>query len=144
MKAINIMKISFISKSANEAFARTAVASFFAQLDPPLAQINEIKTAISEAVTNSVVHGYKDNIGKIYISAKYYDNKKIIITVKDKGQGIKDVKKAMEPLYTTNTDGMRSGMGFTIMESFMDKIRVYSKVDKGTTVTMTKMLDIKK
>lgn len=142
MKSNNSIKIEFLSKSANEGFARVAIAAFASQLDPTLEQISEIKTAVSEAVTNCIVHGYKDSIGKIYISAKLYKNK-LVITVRDKGCGIENVEKAREPLFTTGNENERSGMGFTIMESFMDKISVLSKTGKGTKVTMTKILDEK-
>ncbi len=142
MKSNNSIKIEFISKSANEGFARVAIAAFASQLDPTLEQINEIKTAVSEAVTNCIVHGYKDKIGKIYISAKLYQNK-LVITVRDKGCGIENVDKAREPLFTTGNENERSGMGFTIMESFMDKVSVVSKLSKGTKVTLTKILSQK-
>ena len=142
MKSNNTIKIEFLSKSANEGFARVAIAAFASQLDPTLEQISEIKTAVSEAVTNCIVHGYKDKIGKIYISAKLYSDK-IVITVRDKGCGIEDIEKAREPLFTTGNENERSGMGFTIMESFMDKIRVSSKTGKGTKVTLTKILNEK-
>ena len=142
MKSNNSIKIEFISKSANEGFARVAIAAFASQLDPTLEQINEIKTAVSEAVTNCIVHGYKDKIGKIYINAKLYQNK-LVITIRDKGCGIENVEKAREPLFTTGNENERSGMGFTIMESFMDKISVASKLDKGTKVTLTKLLNQK-
>ncbi len=142
MKSNNSIKIEFLSKSANEGFARVAIAAFASQLDPTLEQINEIKTAVSEAVTNCIVHAYKDKIGKIYISAKLYQNK-IVITIRDKGCGIENVEQAREPLFTTGNENERSGMGFTIMESFMDKISVISKTDKGTKVTLTKILSEK-
>lgn len=142
MKSNNSIKIEFLSKSANEGFARVAIAAFASQLDPTLEQINEIKTAVSEAVTNCIVHGYKDKIGKIYISAKLYQNK-LVVTVRDKGCGIENIEKAREPLFTTGNENERSGMGFTIMESFMDKISVVSKTDKGTKVTLTKILSAK-
>ncbi len=142
MKIDNSIKIEFLSKSANEGFARVAIAAFASQLDPTLEQINEIKTAVSEAVTNCIVHGYRDKIGTIYITAKLSKNK-LIISIRDKGCGIENVEKAREPLFTTGNENERSGMGFTIMESFMDKINVVSKVEKGTKVTMTKTLDTK-
>lgn len=142
MNSDNSIKIEFLSKSANEGFARVAIAAFASQLDPTLEQISEIKTAVSEAVTNCIVHGYRDKIGKIYISARLYQNK-LVICVRDKGCGIENVEKAREPLFTTGNENERSGMGFTIMESFMDKIKVVSKVDRGTKVTLTKILDSK-
>lgn len=143
MKCINQMKLNFVSRSANEGLARVAVASFISQLDPTLDEISEIKTAISEAVTNCVVHGYKDSLGIIYIAAKLFEDGKIIITVRDKGCGIENVKQAMEPLYTSSDTGDRAGMGFTIMQSFMDKLSVYSKPGIGTKVTLTKQLILK-
>jgi len=142
MNSDNSIKIEFLSKSANEGFARVAIAAFASQLDPTLEQISEIKTAVSEAVTNCIVHGYRDKIGKIYISARLYKNK-LVICVRDKGCGIENIEKAREPLFTTGNENERSGMGFTIMESFMDKIKVVSKVDRGTKVTLTKILDSK-
>ena len=142
MKIDNSIKIEFLSKSANEGFARVAVAAFASQLDPTLEQISEIKTAVSEAVTNCIVHGYRDSIGKIYITAKLYKNK-LVICIRDKGCGIENIEKARQPLFTTGNENERSGMGFTIMESFMDRISVISKLDKGTKVTLTKILDTK-
>ncbi len=135
----NIMKVEFLSKSNNEGFARVAVASFVSQLDPTIEELSEIKTAVSEAVTNSIVHAYEDELGMIYISAQIKDDT-VTIQIKDKGKGIADIDKAKEPLYTTKPDLERSGMGFTIMENFMDKLTVKSEVGKGTTVTMSKRI----
>ena len=135
----NIMKVEFLSKSTNEGFARVAVASFVSQLDPTIEELSEIKTAVSEAVTNSIVHAYDDELGMISISAQIKDDI-VTIQVKDKGKGIKDIEKAKEPLFTTKPDLERSGMGFTIMENFMDKLVVKSEVGKGTTVTMSKRI----
>ena len=143
MKAINQIKISFLSRSANEGFARIAVASFAAQLDPTVEEISEIKTAVSEAVTNCIVHGYCDTIGTIYLTAKIYENGRLTISIKDRGRGIENVAQAMEPLFTTGNAEERSGMGFTIMETFMDKVRVRSKPSAGTTVTFTKQIRFK-
>lgn len=140
MKVLNEMKIQFPSKSCNESFARVSVAAFVSMLDPTIDEIADIKTAVSEAVTNSIVHGYKDKLGIVYINAKIYDKNKIEIKIKDKGCGIEDINKAMEPMFTTCTTGERSGLGFAVMESFMDKIKVTSKIDKGTTVTLQKTL----
>ena len=140
MKVLNEMKIQFPSKSCNESFARVSVAAFVSMLDPTIDEIADIKTAVSEAVTNSIVHGYKDKLGIVYINAKIYDKNKIEIKIKDKGCGIEDMNKAMEPMFTTCTTGERSGLGFAVMESFMDKIKVTSKIDKGTTVTLQKTL----
>ena len=139
MKLINEMKIVFLSKSVNESFARTTVSAFVASLDPTISELADIKTAVSEAVTNSIVHAYKDTVGFIYISALIYENGKIIIKIKDKGCGIENVKKAMEPLFTTGGEE-RAGLGFAVMQSFTDKIRVTSKPGKGTTVTLEKTI----
>lgn len=135
----NMMKLEFLSKSTNEGFARVAVASFVSQLDPTIEELSEIKTAVSEAVTNSIVHAYDDELGMISISAQIKDDT-VTIQIKDKGKGIPDIDKAKEPLYTTKPDLERSGMGFTIMESFMDKLIVKSEVNKGTSVTMSKRI----
>ncbi len=140
MTVRNEMKLSFPSRSANESFARIAVAAFVAALDPTVDEVTDIKTAISEAVTNCIVHGYKDTLGTVYIQARILEGGKIQIRVRDKGCGIPDVKQAMEPLYTTCTTGERAGLGFAVMQSFMDKIRVSSRVGGGTTVTMEKTL----
>ncbi|HHZ06494.1 MAG TPA: anti-sigma F factor [Clostridiales bacterium] len=139
MKPVNEMQLSFDSKSNNESFARSAVASFILQLDPTIGEMADIKTAVSEAVTNAIVHGYRDTIGTIYIKSQIFENGKITIQIKDKGVGIEDVPKAMEPMFTT-AGGERAGLGFAVMQSFMDNIRVVSKQDKGTTVTLTKYL----
>lgn len=136
---INEMSLNFLSKSSNESFARSVVAAFVSQLDPTIDEISDIKTAVSEAVTNSIVHAYKSGIGMIYISAKMYENGRIIIKIRDKGCGIEDVEQAMEPLFTTGGSD-RSGLGFAVMQSFMDKIKVVSKVGKGTTVTLEKYI----
>lgn len=136
---INQMSIKFQSRSANEAFARQAVAAFAAQLDPTIEEINDIKTAVSEAVTNCIVHAYKDVPGYITVSAKLYDDGEIRIVVRDKGCGIADIQQARQPMFTTGDAG-RSGMGFTIMESFMDRLRVRSREGIGTQVTMTKRI----
>ncbi len=140
MKANNHIRLSFISRSANEGFARIAVAAFASQMDPTVEEISEIKTAVSEAVTNCIVHGYGDALGMITIQGRLYDNGKLVLSIKDKGKGIPDVPQAMEPLFTTGDEAERSGMGFTIMETFMDKIKVTSKPGIGTTVTLTKYI----
>lgn len=142
MKSDNVIKIEFLSKSCNEGFARVAVAALASQKDPTLEQISEIKTAVSEAVTNAIVHGYKEKIGVIYISAKLTKNK-LTVSIRDKGCGIENIEKAREPLFTTGDESERSGMGFTIMESFMDKVMVRSAPNKGTKVTMIKVLSTK-
>ncbi|MCL2401510.1 MAG: anti-sigma F factor [Oscillospiraceae bacterium] len=135
MKAINHMKVEFQSKSANEGFARSTAAAFAAQLDPTLDELGDIKTAVSEAVTNAIVHAYPDTIGKITLKARLYPDHSMELTVRDWGRGIDNIDKAREPLYTTGGEE-RSGMGFTIMESFTDKLKVKSTPGRGTTVTM--------
>lgn len=139
MKPINEMRLSFESRSNNESFARSAVAAFLLQLDPTIGEMADIKTAVSEAVTNSIVHGYKDTLGTIYIKAQIFENGKITLQIKDKGVGIEDIPQAMEPLFTT-AGGERAGLGFAVMQSFMDSIKVTSKPQKGTTVTLTKYI----
>ncbi len=134
------MKLEFPAKSSCESFARVAVAAFVSRIDPTLAQINEIKTAVSEGVTNSIIHGYENGDGIIYIECEIKD-KEVKIIIADKGKGIEDIKQAMTPLFTTNPDGERSGMGFTVMESFMDKIEVKSLPGIGTRIVMTKNLE---
>ena len=143
MKANNQMRISFISRSANEGVARIAVAAFASQLDPTVEEISEIKTAVSEAVTNSIVHGYMDRLGIITIAGRLYEGGKLVLTIKDRGRGIEDIAQAMEPLFTTGNAEERSGMGFTVMEAFMDKVRVTSKPGNGSSVTFTKYLKAK-
>ncbi len=136
----NEFKMSVDSRSVNESFARATVAAFAASLDPTLEEINDIKTAVSEAVTNCVVHGYKNCVGKIYITVKIRDKNTLIIKIRDKGCGISDIKKAREPLFTT-LGGDRAGLGFSVMESFTDKMTVRSKVGAGTTVTLYKTVN---
>jgi len=136
------MKLEFPALSRNEGFARAAVASFAAQLDPTLEELNDIKTAVSEAVTNAIVHGYPGGIGDVYIIARICRDSVLEITVRDKGVGIEDVDRAREPMYTTGGTE-RSGMGFTIMESFMDTLRVRSRPGRGTTVTMRKRITLR-
>lgn len=135
----NYFKISFPSKSINESFARMTIASFCMQFDPTLEQINDIKTAVSEAVTNCVVHAYPTEPGEVYITAKIKDNK-IVITVRDKGIGILNINQAMEPMFTTDLKTERAGLGFAVMQAFMDKVKVFSKPGKGTRVVMTKII----
>lgn len=142
MNEINSVKINFLSKSANESFARTALACFAAQLDPTLDELGDIKTAVSEAVTNSIVHAYPDSLGRISLRARLFDDNSIEIIVRDWGCGIADIEKARTPMFTTGGDE-RSGMGFTIMESFMDKLRVKSTPGKGTTVTMRRKISVR-
>ncbi len=148
----NYMKLEIPSKTANEAFARAAVGAFAAQTDLNIEELSDIKTSVSEAVTNSIIHGYRDGMGAIFIDCravlikekykeKYYKEKYIIeITVRDEGRGIENIDKAMEPLYTTAPDDERSGMGFTVMQSFMDSLDVTSEPGHGTTVKMTKQI----
>ena len=136
----NEMKLEFASKSSNEAFARIAVAAFAAQLDPTIEELADIKTAVSEAVTNCIIHGYEEKKGIIKIECKLFVNS-IEIIISDEGKGIEDIDKAKEPLYTSKPDLERSGMGFTIMESFMDEMKVESILGIGTKVTMKKMLE---
>lgn len=140
MKVLNEVKFSFDSHSANESFARAAVSAFIAQLDPTISELSDIKTAVSEAVTNCVVHAYQNRIGKIDIHIQILENNRILLKIRDKGCGIEDVSKAMEPLYTTDTAGERAGLGFAVMQSFMDSVKVRSVINKGTTVTLTKRL----
>lgn len=140
MKVINTMRMVFDSRSANEAFARTTVAAFLCALDPTMEELMDVKTAVSEAVTNAIVHGYRDCIGKITLSASLYENQRIIIKISDKGCGIEDIDKAREPLFTTRPEEERSGLGFSLMESLMDKLKVSSKTGKGTTITMEKRI----
>ena len=139
MKAENTTKIQFDSLSVNEAYARGAAAAFLARYDPTVPQLADLKTAVSEAVTNCIVHAYPDRIGEIYIAASLSESNLVTIKVRDHGCGIADVQKAMEPLFTTG-GSERSGMGFTIMESFMDKLTVRSMQGKGTTVQMRKRI----
>ncbi|MDP4143953.1 MAG: anti-sigma F factor [Bacillota bacterium] len=135
----NRIKVEFISKSENEAFARVAIAAFASQLDPTIEELTDVKTAVSEAVTNSIIHGYNSEAdGIIVIEAEICGNE-LSVSVQDKGEGIEDIKLAMEPLYTSRPDLERSGMGFTVMESFMDKVAVESEKGKGTKVTMKKI-----
>ena len=139
MQTLNRMTLRFESRSVNEAFARMTVAAFIAQLDPTLEELNDIKTVVSEAVTNAIVHGYRDKVGEIVVSARLLEGDFAEIKVKDHGCGIPDIEQARQPLFTTG-DAERSGMGFTIMESFSDKLRVRSAVGRGTTVTMLRQI----
>ena len=139
MNAENYVTLEFPSRSANEGFARAAAACFAAQLDPTLEEINDIKTAVSEAVTNAIVHAYPDSIGKVVLKLRICPGNVLELTVKDHGRGIPDVDKARQPMYTTGGEE-RSGMGFTIMESFMDQLTVRSVPGKGTSVVMRKRL----
>jgi stage II sporulation protein AB (anti-sigma F factor) len=133
----NEMKLIIPSKSQNEAFARITVAAFAAQLDPTIEELSDVKTAVSEAVTNSIIHGYDSKLGTIEINAEISDNT-ITVVIEDFGRGIEDVEAAKQPLYTSKPELERSGMGFTVMESFMDTLVVESKLNSGTKITMTK------
>ena len=135
----NSFCMNFMSRSANEGFWRAVVSAFASQLDPTIEEINDIKTAVSEAVTNCIVHAYGDTTGKIYISAELNDDNTIKIKIRDKGKGIENVSKAMEPLFTT-LGGERAGLGFAVMMSFMDSVKVRSSLGKGTSITMVKKL----
>nr|WP_272876620.1 anti-sigma F factor [Clostridium sp. Cult1] len=133
----NYMKLEFLSKSNNESFARVVVAAFASQLDPTIEELSDIKTAVSEAVTNAIIHGYEYGEGLVIVEAEI-ENNNIEITIEDNGKGIEDVNKAMEPFYTSKPDLERSGMGFTVMETFMDELVVESYIDKGTKIKMKK------
>lgn len=137
MSVINKMKLTILAKSQNESFARSTVAAFFAQINPTLEQINDIKTAVSEAVTNCIVHGYKGEDGNIDISAELTENS-VTVKITDYGAGIADVNKAMEPFFTTVSTGDRSGIGFTVMQAFCDEVDVTSEPGNYTTVKLTK------
>ena len=139
MKAENYIKLEFPARSVNEGFARAAAAAFVSQLDPTLTELGDIKTAVSEAVTNAVVHAYPEEIGVVQLRLRILPGGELEIMVKDRGTGIPDVERARTPLYTTGGED-RSGMGFTIMEGFMDKLRVRSVPGRGTTVTMRRKL----
>lgn len=139
MKPVNEAKLTFLSRSANEGFARTAAACFAAQLDPTLDEVNDVKTAVSEAVTNCIVHAYPERLGVVTMRLRLFEDNTLEIVIRDSGVGIPDVERARKPLYTTGGDD-RSGMGFTIMESFMDTLKVRSTPGKGTTVTMRRQV----
>ncbi|WP_297289468.1 anti-sigma F factor [uncultured Flavonifractor sp.] len=139
MKPMNEATVVFLSRSANEGFARTTAACFAAQLDPTLEEVNDIKTAVSEAVTNCIVHAYPENLGLVQMRLRLFEDHTLEIQIKDKGVGIPDVEQARRPMYTTGGEE-RSGMGFTIMESFMDLVKVRSAPGKGTAVTMRRKI----
>ncbi|HCA05165.1 MAG TPA: anti-sigma F factor [Ruminococcaceae bacterium] len=141
MKILNEMKLSFPSKSVNEAFARAAVSAFVTSLDPTVEDLSDLKTAVSEAVTNSIVHGYRRGAGTVFITAKITQEHRVIVKIRDKGCGIEDVSKAMEPLFTTAPEEDRAGLGFAVMQSFCDRVRVSSAPQKGTTVTLEKLMN---
>lgn len=139
MKNTNEMELIFESRSVNEGFARVAVAAFMTQLNPTLEEVADVKTAISEAVTNSIIHGYENEIHNISIRCQI-DEKRFVVEVKDEGKGIQNVKQAMEPLFTTRPELERSGMGFSFMEAFMDEVVVQSEMNVGTVVKMEKTI----
>ena len=138
----NKMSIEFVSKSQNEGFARVAVAAFVAQLDPTIDEINDVKTAVSEAVTNSIIHGYENREDKLIRIEAEINEREVTIVIIDKGIGIDDIKQAMEPLYTSRPDIERSGMGFTVMETFMDELKVESEKGIGTKVVVKKKFNV--
>ena len=139
-KRTNRLKCEFESFSRNESLARSLVSSFLIQLDPTVSELADIKCAVSEAVTNSIVHGYRDTVGKITLNMLSFDDRSIRIEIRDKGCGIENIEKAMEPLFTTDADNERSGMGFTVMESFTDSVKVKSRPGGGTKVILAKKL----
>lgn len=141
MKMLNQVKMTFASRSVNESFSRAALAAFLAQADPTVPQLADIKTAVSEAVTNCIVHAYPDTVGPITMTAVLYEGGNVRITISDKGVGIPDVAKAMEPMYTTGNPDERAGLGFAVMQSFMDRVHVSSAPGRGTRVTMSRHLD---
>lgn len=143
-KIVNELKMSFPSLSENERFSRLAVSGFLSQLNPQVDELSDIKTAVSEGVTNCIVHGYRDAIGLVFMQIRIFDGGKIYIKIRDKGCGIRDIKQAMEPLFTTAPEEERAGLGFAVMESFMDKIKVRSSEGKGTTLIMEKTLKSRK
>lgn len=139
MKKLNEMKLTIEARSVNEGFSRAAVAAFAALLDPTVEELSDIKTAVSEAVTNAIVHGYREGRGPVFLTATLTDRPSVRIRVRDKGVGIADIKQARQPLFTTMA-GERAGLGFAVMESFMDRVHIHSKPGAGTTVTLEKMI----
>ena len=140
MKAKNLVKLSFYSRSVNEGFARGALVAFLAQADPTVPELADVKTAVSEAVTNCIVHAYPGGVGLVHMSIALYEGGRVKITITDKGVGIADVEKAMQPMFTTGNPEERAGLGFAVMQSFMDKVKVTSKPGQGTRVVLTKTL----
>lgn len=143
MKAINEMKLTIESRSVNESFARVSVSAFVASLDPTLEEISDIKTAVSEAVTNCIVHAYKNSMGRIYLWVGIFPDNSVKIRIRDRGCGIEDIHKAMTPLYSSEPEE-RAGLGFAVMQSFCDKLSVRSTPGKGTTVTLLKKIESRK
>ena len=140
MENTNEMQLIFDSRSSNESFARVAVAAFMTALNPTVEEVSDVKTAVSEAVTNAVIHGYENEVNSIYIRCRT-EGKTLYLEIEDKGKGIENIEKAREPLYTTKPELERSGMGFTIMENFMDELKIESDVGKGTKITMKKVIN---
>ena len=140
MKKINEMKLSFQSRSVNESFARGAVAGFVVGLDPTIEELSDIRTAVSEAVTNCIVHGYSEKIGIVYITAAIYPDNRVVIRIRDAGHGIENISRAMEPLYTSCPSGERAGLGFAVMQSLCNKVHVSSTPGRGTCVVLTKKI----
>ncbi len=140
MEIINETRIIFLSKSVNESFCRVSVAAFLSQLDPVVSELVDIKTAVTEAVSNSIIHGYGNTYGIITVNMRVYEDRTVEISVEDKGRGIDDIERARTPLFTTKQDEERAGMGFTVMETFMDSVEVFSKSGEGTAVVMKKKL----
>jgi stage II sporulation protein AB (anti-sigma F factor) len=138
----NEIKVKFSALSENECFARSVISAFIVQLNPTVTEMADIRTAVSEAVTNAIVHGYKNCDGSVEMVAKILSNDEVYIKVSDKGCGIPDIEQAMQPMFTTDTDGERAGLGFAVMEAFMDTLIVKSKLDRGTTVVMRKKLGV--
>lgn len=143
-KIVNELKMTFPSLSENERFSRLAVSGFLSQLNPQVDELSDIKTAVSEGVTNCIVHAYRNTIGHIYMQIRIFDNSKVYIKIRDKGCGIKNIQQAMEPLFTTAPQEERAGLGFAVMESFMDKVKVRSSEGKGTTLILEKTLKSRK
>ena len=143
MAVINEMRLDFPADPVNEAFARMAISAFIVPLNPTIEQMADVKTAVSEAVTNAIVHGYRNTHGTVRLRADYRDDGLVVIDVCDRGCGISDIARAREPFYTTLEGEERSGMGFTVMESFMDGVEVKSEVGRGTTVRLLKQLDVR-
>ena len=139
-KPENLMRVSFPSRSVNESLSRSLAAAFVALADPTVEELCDIKTAVSEAVTNAIVHGYRDTLGVVYITAALYPGGRFIITIRDRGCGIADIQKAREPLFTTCETGERAGLGVAVMEELMDKVKVRSRLGEGTIVTMERTL----
>ncbi len=142
METVNELRLHFPSLSANEGLARACAAAFCAQMNPTYEELADIKCAVSEAVTNAIVHGYRDTVGEIFMNIRLYSDRTVKLEIRDKGCGIPDIGEALKPLFTTDPENERSGMGFTVMENFMDKLKVISTVGKGTKVTMTKRLTV--